>query len=102
MGHRRGYRHPGRRSAGDIERCEPEPLNGRPDRLPRDSAGGGLESLGGALLGGFAIGLVQALVQASRVVEVRNSTEIAPYILLLVVLLIRPQGLFGQKRNERV
>ena len=63
---------------------------------------GGLESLGGALLGGFAIGLAQALVQASRLVEVRNSAEIAPYLLLLVVLLIRPQGLLGQKRIERV
>ena len=63
---------------------------------------GGLESLGGALLGGFAIGLVQALVQAARLIEVRNSTEIAPYLLLLVVLLIRPEGLFGQKRIERV
>ena len=63
---------------------------------------GGLESLGGALLGGIAIGLVQALVQAARLIEVRNSSEIAPYLLLLVVLLIRPQGLFGQKRIERV
>ena len=63
---------------------------------------GGLESLGGALLGGFAIGLVQALVQASRLIEVRNSAEIAPYLLLLVVLLIRPEGLFGQKRIERI
>ena len=63
---------------------------------------GGLESLGGALLGEFSIGLVQALVQAARLIEVRNSTEIAPYLLLLVVLLIRPEGLFGQKRIERV
>ena len=63
---------------------------------------GGLESLGGALLGGFAIGLVQALVQASRLIEVRNSAEIAPYLLLLIVLLIRPEGLFGQKRIERI
>lgn len=63
---------------------------------------GGLDSLGGALLGGFAVGLVQALVQASRLIEVRNSTEIAPYLLLLIVLLIRPEGLFGQKRIERV
>ena len=63
---------------------------------------GGLESLGGALLGGFAIGLVQALVQTSRLIEVRNSAEIAPYLLLLVVLLIRPEGLFGQKRIERI
>ncbi|RME59646.1 MAG: branched-chain amino acid ABC transporter permease [Caldilineae bacterium] len=63
---------------------------------------GGLDSLGGALIGGVAVGLVQALVQASRLIEVRNSSEIAPYILLLIVLIIRPEGLFGQKRIERV
>jgi branched-chain amino acid transport system permease protein len=48
------------------------------------------------------VGLVQALVQASSLIEVRNSAEIAPYVLLLIVLVIRPEGLFGQKRIERV
>ena len=63
---------------------------------------GGLESLGGAILGGLCVGLVQALVQASSNIEVRNSHEIAPYLLLLVVLIFRPEGLFGQKRIERI
>lgn len=63
---------------------------------------GGLDSFPGAVVGGIAVGLVQALVQASKVIEVRNSAEIAPYVLLLLVLLIRPEGLFGQKRIERI
>ncbi len=63
---------------------------------------GGLQSFVGALIGGLLIGLAQALVQASSVQVVRNSSEIAPYLLLLVVLLIRPEGLFGEKRIERV
>lgn len=63
---------------------------------------GGLESFGGAILGGLAVGLVQALVQASSYVAVRNSSDIAPYVLLLIVLIIRPEGLFGQKRIERI
>jgi branched-chain amino acid transport system permease protein len=63
---------------------------------------GGLESLAGAIVGGLMIGLVQALVQASTIIEVRNSAEIAPYVLLLIVLIIRPEGLFGQKRIERI
>ncbi len=63
---------------------------------------GGLESLGGAIIGGLCVGLVQALVQASSVIGIRNSYEIAPYVLLLIVLVIRPEGLFGQKRIERV
>lgn len=63
---------------------------------------GGLESFAGAIVGGLMIGLVQALVQASTVPEIRNSTEIAPYVLLLIVLFIRPEGLFGQERIERI
>jgi len=63
---------------------------------------GGLQSFVGALIGGLMVGLAQALVQASSVQTVRSSSEIAPYVLLLIVLLIRPEGLFGQKRIERV
>lgn len=63
---------------------------------------GGLESFPGAIVGGLLVGLVAALVQASSVQAVRNASEIAPYILLLIVLLIRPEGLFGEKRIERV
>ncbi len=63
---------------------------------------GGLESLAGAIVGGMLIGLVQSLVQASSNAEVRNSAAIAPYVLLLIVLLIRPEGLVGRKRIERV
>jgi branched-chain amino acid transport system permease protein len=63
---------------------------------------GGLESLPGAIAGGIAVGLAQELVSTAKLVEIRNSSEIAPYILLLIVLLIRPEGLFGQKRIERI
>lgn len=63
---------------------------------------GGLESFPGAIVGGLLVGLAAALVQASSVQAVRNASEIAPYVLLLLVLLIRPEGLFGEKRIERV
>ena len=63
---------------------------------------GGLESFPGAILGGLAVGLFQALVGASTLIEVRNSAEIAPYVLLMIVLLVRPEGLFGEKRIERI
>ncbi|PJF45890.1 MAG: branched-chain amino acid ABC transporter permease, partial [Candidatus Thermofonsia Clade 3 bacterium] len=63
---------------------------------------GGLESFAGAIVGGLIVGLSQALVQASRNIEVRNSAEIVPYILLLIILIVRPEGLFGQKRIERI
>lgn len=63
---------------------------------------GGLDSIPGAIVGGLGVGLVTALVQASKAIEVRNSAEIAAFVLLLIVLIIRPEGLFGQKRIERV
>jgi branched-chain amino acid transport system permease protein len=63
---------------------------------------GGIESIPGVIVGGLLIGLVQGVVSAFTVQWVRDMTEIVPYLVLLVVLLIRPEGLFGQKRIERI
>jgi branched-chain amino acid transport system permease protein len=63
---------------------------------------GGLESIPGTIVGGLVIGLSQGLVSASKIQFIRNSGEIMPYIVLLLVLLIRPEGLFGQERIERI
>ena len=63
---------------------------------------GGLESIPGAIIGGLVIGLSQGVVSASKAPLVRHTSEIMPYIVLLIVLIIRPEGLFGQKRIERV
>jgi branched-chain amino acid transport system permease protein len=63
---------------------------------------GGLESIPGTIIGGLCIGLSQGLVAASQVQFVRNSVEIVPYFVLLLILILRPEGLFGQKRIERI
>jgi branched-chain amino acid transport system permease protein len=63
---------------------------------------GGLDSIPGTIVGGLVIGLSQGLVSASKVPIVRNASEIMPYVVLLLVLLVRPEGLFGQKRIERI
>ncbi len=63
---------------------------------------GGLESIPGTIVGGLLIGLSQGVVSASKVQLLRNSAEIMPYVVLLLVLLVRPEGLFGQKRIERI
>ena len=63
---------------------------------------GGLESIPGTIVGGLIIGLSQGLVAASKVSIVRNAAEIMPYVVLLIVLIFRPEGLFGQKRIERI
>ncbi len=63
---------------------------------------GGLESFPGAIIGGLLVGLTSEIVKASTVIEVRNAADIAPYILLLIVLVLQPEGLFGLQRIERI
>lgn len=57
---------------------------------------GGLKSPAGALVGGFAIGLIQSLAPA-YIPFVGNRLALATvFVVLLVVLLTRPNGLFGR------
>ncbi|MBL8160524.1 MAG: branched-chain amino acid ABC transporter permease [Anaerolineae bacterium] len=62
---------------------------------------GGLESIGGALVGGLVIGLIQEWANL-LFPGTQAGTELAPYVVLMIVLVIRPDGLFGQKRIERI
>ena len=62
---------------------------------------GGLESIGGAFVGGIIIGIVEqfgTLLNSSEQV----GTDLAPYVVLMLVLVVRPDGLFGEKRIERI
>lgn len=61
---------------------------------------GGLESIGGALVGGLVLGLTEAWAQMLFNTDV--ATNLAPYVVLMVILVIRPEGLFGEKRIERI
>ncbi len=67
---------------------------------------GGLDSLGGAVLGGLIIGVTQEIVKSyhSDVLPNvdANTGFIAPYVVMMLVLLVRPYGLFGTKEVERV
>lgn len=64
---------------------------------------GGLESVGGALVGGLVIGLVQEWANFLPAFQgTEAGTQLAPYVVLMIVLIIRPDGLFGQKRIERI
>lgn len=67
---------------------------------------GGLDSLGGAVLGGLIIGVTEQVV-ASYHRDLfphldTNIGGITPYLVMLLVLLVRPYGLFGTKEIERV
>jgi branched-chain amino acid transport system permease protein len=62
---------------------------------------GGLTSIPGAVLGGLIIGLAQALGSYYRPGGL-DLGEIISWVVMLVILLIRPYGLFGEKRIERI
>jgi branched-chain amino acid transport system permease protein len=65
---------------------------------------GGLESIIGGVLGGVIIGLLEGLAQFvdSEYLHVGNLITIAPFYAMLIILLIKPYGLFGTKTIERV
>jgi branched-chain amino acid transport system permease protein len=71
------------------------------------AAFGGLDSVGGAALGGFVVGLLNSVVlgyvaDVDRLSSLTAAPLVMPVILLLVVLWFKPQGLFGTKTVERV
>jgi len=60
---------------------------------------GGLDSVPGAILGGIIVGLVSSL--ASGLIS-SQAGMLMPYIVLMVVILVRPEGIWGLKRIERI
>lgn len=63
---------------------------------------GGLESPLGAVVGGIIIGLVQQLTQLLAPDALgRSPGQAAPYLVMLIILMVRPYGLFGTKEVRR-
>jgi branched-chain amino acid transport system permease protein len=63
---------------------------------------GGFDSVKGAVVGGVIVGLAEALIpQFFSFIGTELSLVMALFVIL-IVLLVRPQGLFGTKRVERV
>jgi branched-chain amino acid transport system permease protein len=66
---------------------------------------GGLDSTGGALVGGLLIGLAESFAagyQDQLLFLGRGFGDVVPYVVMLAVLLVRPSGLFGTKELTRV
>lgn len=59
---------------------------------------GGLDSVPGTIIGGVVIGLVSQYAEGLS----PGASQVVPYIVLVLILLVRPYGLFGQPRIERV
>jgi Branched-chain amino acid ABC-type transport system, permease components len=65
---------------------------------------GGLDSVTGALVGGLLIGVLEALTityQSELSFLGRGLGDVVSYLLMFIVLLVRPQGLFGRKEVVR-
>lgn len=60
---------------------------------------GGLDSIPGAIIGGVIIGLMESYT-GGYIGQGLN--QVLPFVVLVVILMIRPYGLFGQEIIERV
>ena len=67
---------------------------------------GGLDSPGGAVVGGIIIGIVEVMTSgySDRLPEFlgANFQRVTPYVVLVLILLVRPYGLFGTREVQRV
>ena len=66
---------------------------------------GGLDSTGGALVGGLVVGMTETLAsgyQDQLAFLGRGFGAVLPYIVMFAVLLVRPSGLFGTRELTRV
>jgi branched-chain amino acid transport system permease protein len=76
---------------------------------------GGLTSLAGAVVAGLLLGVLQAFTDGlvtpmlegflrayTTIYSVGALQQVLPYALLILVLLVRPQGIFGWRGSERL
>jgi branched-chain amino acid transport system permease protein len=60
---------------------------------------GGLNSLPGAVLGALVLGVAESLTGAYMTIAFKNTLA---FVIIIVVLLVRPEGLLGKEFKERV
>ena len=66
---------------------------------------GGLDSTGGAIIGGLVVGVAESLAQgyATDLAFLGSGFHgVMPYVVMVAVLLVRPSGLFGARELHRV
>ena len=61
---------------------------------------GGIGSIPGAMLGGILMGIVESFAQTSPAIA--PFTVAIEFSILIVILLVRPSGILGKKRREKV
>lgn len=63
---------------------------------------GGLDSIGGAVLAGIMVGVLESVLSAFLDPLVGSSKEVVAVLIILGTILVRPHGLFGKEIIERV
>lgn len=64
---------------------------------------GGLESIPGAIIGGLAIGVIENLAGGYLDQIIGGGVkDVTPFVILFLILMFKPYGLFGKKEIERV
>jgi branched-chain amino acid transport system permease protein len=65
---------------------------------------GGVDSIGGAILAGIIVGVAETMAAGylDPLTTTGGFATIFPFIIIIVVLVIRPHGLFGTKHIERI
>lgn len=64
---------------------------------------GGLDSIQGAIIGGLIIGIIESMTGGYLDPLVGGGLkEVVPFIILVLILMVKPYGLFGKKEIERV
>ena len=63
----------------------------------------GLESIGGVIIGGVIVGVGQSIAATwLDPYSEGGASLVFPFALMMIILILRPQGLFGWKRIERI
>jgi branched-chain amino acid transport system permease protein len=63
---------------------------------------GGMESIPGAIIGGIVIGILETLVGGYLDQTFPGARDLTAFVVLFIVLMVRPYGLFGKEEIERV
>ncbi|MCL5126661.1 MAG: branched-chain amino acid ABC transporter permease [Deltaproteobacteria bacterium] len=63
---------------------------------------GGLDSIVGAIVGGYIIGLLESFSKAYLGQYFSTNVDVIPFAILIFILLVKPYGLFGTTRIERL
>ncbi len=63
---------------------------------------GGLDSVLGAIIGGLVVGVLEFLSAGYLDMYIPAVNEVFPFVVLVLVLMVKPYGLFGTEEIERV